>query len=327
MSKKTIITGIFGQDGSYLCELLFRKGYDVYGIVRKELSCDSLCIQGYLRKNGIIPKTIAVELDDFNSLKNLLIEINPDEIYHLAASHISSQGFKDSDNEKVLFESNVLATSNILFICNKYLKHTKIVLAGSCLMFDGSNTTIQNEETPFESNSLYGLAKITEHSLVKYYRNRNLHVSMAILYNHESPRRKADFVTRKIVSSMVAIREGKLDTFILGDINIKKDWGFAGDYVHGMYLMLQQDCPDDYILSSGELHSISEIVEICASNLKINNWESHIHIDSSILDRKIKNRLFGECVKAQKKLGWRKAVGFYELISLLIEAELNKEFY
>ena len=325
--KKAIITGIFGQDGSYLCEYLHKQNYEIHGIIKKDLSQNSRLIKEYLAHNKISPEIHVVDLNDYNALKEIIIKIRPDEIYHFATSQNSSQEAVENKcwYEKQLFDNNVRATSNILCICCEASRDTKIVLAGSCLMYDNTKENIQNESTVYNSKSLYGISKITENSLAKYYRDNGLHVSMAILYNHESPRRKANFVTKKITSNMVAIKNGKIENFTLGNLDTKKDWGFAKDYVYGIYLMAQQKFSDDYILSSGEMHSIKEIVQICADVLEINNWEKLIHIDSSILDRKIDGQLFGDCTKAKEILGWEKTVSFNELISLLIKAEINKE--
>ena len=324
--KKAIITGIFGQDGSYLCEYLHSLNYDIHGIVKRDLSSNSQLIKNQLIYNKINPKIHSVDLDNYDALRKVLIEIQPDEIYHLAASHVSSQGVKQNKvlYEKQLFDNNVKATSNILCICFESLKDARVVLAGSCLMYDNSKENIQNEFTAFNSKSLYGLSKITENSLTKYYRNNGFHASMAILYNHESPRRSINFVTKKIVRNMVAIKNNRINHFTLGNIDIKKDWGFAKDYVYGMYLMAQQDCPDDFILSSGELHSIRNILQICADILKINNWEEYVQIDPTILDRKINNQLFGDCTKARQNLRWEKTVNFHELVTLLIETETTE---
>jgi GDPmannose 4,6-dehydratase len=323
--KKALITGIFGQDGSYLCELLTGMDYEVHGIIHNRLSENSQRIRQELNKNGILPEIHIVDLNNFVAAKDTILEIKPDEIYHLAASHVSSQGFGAEKQfiEKELFEHNITATSNILYISYEYLKKPKIALAGSCLMFDASNTMVQTEKTPFKSSSLYGLAKITENLLAKYYRSKGLYVSTAILYNHESPRRSNMFVTKKIVENMTAIKNGKICGFTLGSLAALKDWGFAKDYVDGMYLMARQDYPDDYIFASEELHSIREFVEICAYKLGLDDWERFINIDPTILDRKTTGQLLGDCSKAKYVLKWKKTVAFKELVELMLHYEIN----
>ena len=252
--------------------------------------------------------------------------MKPDEVYHLAATHVSSE-WKDqtssSLHDKELFDYNVLATSNILSVCWDYLKDTKLVFAGSCLMFDASKSKIQTEKTPFKSNSLYGLAKITENALVKYYRSKGLHCSTAILYNHESHRRSSHFVTKKIVSNMVKISRGEIDSFSLGNIYTKKDWGYAKEYVEAMYLMAQAKFADDYIISSGKLHSIKDFIDICANKLGIDNWGKYIKIEPQIISRKFNNQLLGSNLKIQKKLGWKPSVNLKQLIEIMIYNEIN----
>jgi len=325
MNKTALITGIFGQDGSYLCELLFKKSYKVFGIVRETLSENSMKIKNHLEKNNIHPVLFKLNLNNYDDLKKAIIEIEPDEIYHVAAFHVSAQGVSGNKHqyEKQLFDYNIKSTSNILSICYECSKKTKIVLAGSCLMFDNSETQIQNENTSFDSKSLYGLAKITENSLAKYYRSKGLNVSSAILYNHESSRRSDDFVTKKIVKNMVAVKKGEIQKFTLGSINTKKDWGYAKDYAFGMYSMIQQEIADDYILSSGKLHTIKEFIEVCANILNILNWQNHIETDSSIIDRKIDGQLFGDCSKAKEVLNWHNDLELKDLIKLMIENEMN----
>lgn len=327
MTKKALITGIFGQDGSYLCELLTSKGYEVFGIARAEKSENSKKIKEYLVKKGITPKLSTIDLNDYGSLKQLLFDIKPDEIYHVAAFHVSAQGTKDNKDfrEKELFDYNLKSTSNILSICYEFLKTTKVVLAGSCLMFDNSNTESQNEETTFDSKSLYGLAKIAENSLVKYYRNKGIHASTAILYNHESSRRSDDFVTKKIVKNLVAVKKGEIKKFTLGNIDTKKDWGYAKDYAYGMYLMAQSEKPQDYILATGKNHTIKDFIEIAAKKLDIENWKKYIEIDDGIIDRRVQTNFLGDWNLAKTQLKWGHSISLEELIGLMIKNELNGE--
>ncbi len=325
MKKKALITGIFGQDGSYLCELLTSLNYEVHGVIRSELSENSIKIQKHLALNNVNPILHNVDLNDYDKLKELFVNVRPDEIYHLAAFHVSSQGVDGNKDlyEKQLFDYNVKSTSNILSIAWQYLKQTKIITAGSCLMFDDSETNQQDENTPFNSNSLYGLAKITENSLVKYYRNKGLFCATAILYNHESSRRSDNFVTKKIVKNMIAIKKGEINKFTLGNLSAQKDWGYAKDYSYGMYLMAQAESPEDFVLSSNHLNTIEDFVVICADVLGIVNWKECIEIDQSIIDRKIKTTLFGNSQKAKIKLKWENSLSLEELIKLMIKNELE----
>lgn len=325
--KKALITGIFGQDGSYICEILTQKGYEIHGIIRKDLSQNSLIIKKHLEKMQIFPKLHIVDLNDFETLKSVLIAIKPDEIYHTAAFHVSSEGHLGNKDfaEKLLFDYNLKSTSNLLCICYESLKNTKILTAGSCLMFDDSNIKIQSESTPFQSKSLYGLAKIAENNLVKYYRSKGLFACTAILYNHESERRAESFVTKKIVKNMVALAQGKIENFSLGNIDIKKDWGYARDYAKAMTNMLGLDSPKDFILSSGSLHTIKELLEICAKELHIKKWQNYVKIQQNIVNRNITTQLFGDNTLAKNTLGLKNSINFDELIRQMIEWEKSYE--
>lgn len=323
--KKALITGLYGQDGSYIAELLREKGYEVYGLVKDKLSDNARKIKQYLDQKNIVKAVYAIDLNSYDEVKDILVTIKPDEVYHFAAYHVSSQSSVHANfDEMQLFSKNVNATLNILGICNEYLKNTKIITAGSCLVFDNSKTTIQNESTELSSKSLYGLAKIAEMNLVKYYRNNGLHVSTAILYNHESSRRKDTFVTKKIVKNLVAIKQNKLDKFTLGDIDTEKDWGYAKDYVYAMYLMIQQNIAQDYILSSGKVESIRKFIELTAKKLDIKDWKKHINIDDNIITRKSNTKLVGDCSLAKQQLKWNNQnTSLDEIITIMIKNELN----
>ncbi len=323
--KKALITGIYGQDGSYIAELLKDEGYEVYGLVQNILSENATRIKKYLDKKDVIKLVYLVDLNSYEDVKKILIELKPDEIYHMAAFHVSSESkINISYEEMQLFNKNVNATLNILGICNEYLKNIKIVTAGSCLVFDNSETTMQNEETTMASNSLYGLAKITERNLVNYYRSKGLHASTVILYNHESSRRKDVFVTKKIVKNMIAIKQRKIKNFTLGSIDIEKDWGYAKDYVFAMYLMTKQNTASDYILSSGKTNSIRTFIEIVAKKLDISDWENYIILDDKIITRQNKTKLVGDCSLARNKLKWNhQNTNLDEIITIMIKNELN----
>ena len=319
--KKAVITGIYGQDGSFLAEYLLKEGYQVYGFVRTPLGVNSQRIKDEL---GELHQRISVYenvLLDYEQLKQILIEIEPDEIYHLSAVHASSEKL-NLTNEKMAFENNIKITANLLDICYNWIPNCHIVTAGSCLMFDGSGTQEQTEDTPFSSNSYYGIAKITENMLVKMYRNKGLFACTAILYNHESHRRAVDFVTRKIVSNMVKVRKGIISSFALGNLDALKDWGYAPDYIRGMVLMANNTEPKDYILATNVLHTIRDFVEECARQLDISDWEQHVQIDSGIITRKVATRLKGDCSMAEKELGWNRTKTFEEMIVEMIEKEL-----
>lgn len=318
--KRAVITGIYGQDGSFMCEYLLQKGYEVFGISRKNLSARSSANKKELEKEGIYPRVENVNLYDYEEMEEYIRAVNPHEFYHLATYHVSAEGKGNGDSirEQDLFNKNVLAAANILECCYKYASKCKVLTAGSCLMFDDSDTCIQDENTPYKSKSLYGLAKISENHLVQYYRRLGLFACTAILYNHESHRRSDDFVTKKIVENLIKVQRGRIQQFTLGNLEVEKDWGYAGDYVAGMYLMLQNSHPKDYILSTGELHTIREFIEECAEQLMLSNWEKYVHIDESIIMRKFSAKLQGDCGLAINELGWNRTKTFKELINEMI---------
>lgn len=318
--KRAVITGIYGQDGSFMCEYLSQKGYEVFGISRKDLSDRSAANKKELEKEGIYPRVENVNLYDYEEMGEYIRTVAPQEIYHLATYHVSAEGKGNGDSvrEQELFNKNTLATANILECCYKYVPRCKVLTAGSCLMFDNSDTCIQNEDTPYQSRSLYGLAKIAENHLVQYYRGLGLFACTAILYNHESHRRSEGFVTKKIVENLIKVKKGRIEQFTLGDLEVEKDWGYAWDYVAGMYLMLQNTFPKDYVLSSGELHTIREFIEECSQQLMLPDWEQHVRIDKSIITRKFSTKLLGDSSRAINELGWNRTKNFKELISEMI---------
>ncbi len=318
--KKALITGIYGQDGSFIYELLKERGYQVYGIVRSSLSENSQKVKDELSCKGELPLVYEVDLQCYHSVKKVIEELAPDEIYHLSASHVSSEGKRNGEatDDNILFQKNISATANLLAACWEASRHTKFLTAGSCLMFDASDTVQQDETTPYRSASLYGIGKITENQLVSYYRDKGLFACTAILYNHESHRRSEDFVTKKIVKNMCMLKENPQHSFSLGDIEIKKDWGYAGDYVKGMHLMMQTEKPDDYILASGELHSIRNLLEVCAEILELENWERHISLNSTFIHRTHTTQLYGNATRAEKELGWKREKQFRDWILEMI---------
>ncbi len=323
--KKVIITGVFGQDGSFLCELLSPKGYQIFGISKKNMSANSIRIKRELEEKNINISVHNIDIYNYGEISTFIQAIQPDEIYHMATYHVSSEGKGNVDNvrEQEGFNKNILATANILEACYLFSKHTKIITAGSCLMYDASGTLYQDESTPFQADSLYGLAKITENMLVRFYRNRGMFICTAILYNHESHRRGSQYVTKKIVENMVRIKRGDLAPFALGSLDVEKDWGYAGDYTEAMWRMLQSHSPKDYIIATGEVHTIREFVKICADILQIDDWERYLLIDQSIISRNIDAKLVGKNDVIRQELGWKSCKGFQEMIEEMIEYEMN----
>lgn len=324
--KKALITGIWGQDGSFLCEQLFSQGYQVYGIAKKNLSPISIRIQQELLEKGICPEVIDIDLYNYEEVKQILADILPNEVYHMAAYHVSSEGSGNGLDirKQELYNKNVLATANILESCYTVSPNTHVLTAGSCLMYDASKTSMQTESTPFSSNSLYGLAKIAENSLVNYYRSNGLFACTAILYNHESHRRSSNFVTKKIVENMIKLKRKEIPFFSLGDLNTQRDWGYAADYTSGMQLMLRSTSAKDYLLATKELHSIQEFIKICAEYLGLDDYESFIKFNNTTISRKIYGIMCGDCSKIEHELGWKRTKTFQELVYEMMDYELKK---
>lgn len=314
--KRALITGIYGQDGSYLCEQLSELGFEIYGISKNALSKNSMRIKTELNEKGYFPIDLDISLYDYESVRSEIKNIQPNEIYHMAVVNRSSE---NEDNtlvsaEKTLFDKNILATHNILASCFEVSKLSRVLIPGSCLMYDNSNTEIQNEKIQFKSSSLYGLGKITENNLVSYYRDKGLFSVMPILYNHESHRRSKSFVTRKIANGFKLIKDGKLRFIELGNITESKDWGFAGDYTKAMQLILRNTKPRDYIVASGELHTILEFVEGCARYYHIDDWRKYVKINNKIILRTCRGNLHGDSTKICSELNWKRQMNFNDLI-------------
>jgi GDPmannose 4,6-dehydratase len=322
MKKKAIITGIFGQDGSYLCEILTKKGYEVHGIIRKNKSSNSEKIQKYLTFKSIVPIIHYCNIYKYEEILKIIKEINPDEIYHLAAKHYSSEE-SSSEKDGLLYLDNVTATFNILSSVNEHDKNIKVVLAGSCLVFDGSVVSPQSEITPRKTKSFYGLAKITEQELSVFFRDMGVFVCVAILYNHESPRRSSNYVTKKIIHNLIKIHNGNKSFFSLGNLDAVKDWGYAKDYAYGMWLMAQLDSSDDYILATGVNKTIKDLVDAVSNELGINNPSDYIKIDKNLVKRNISVPLVGDYSLAKKNLGWSPKTCFEQLVKLMVECEMS----
>jgi len=322
--KIALITGIFGQDGSYLCELLMDKGYKVYGIEKKPLPENSRKIKRYLASNGYKPAVIDCDLYSYDDVASVIKKIMPDEVYHLAATHYSSQSKGAADKlDRRLFNENVSSTLNLLTVLEEYSHKTRCVLVGSCLMFDASKKSPQDERTPFKSGSMYGLAKIIENRIGRHFRGQGMHVSMAIFYNHESPRRSDSFVTKKIVKNMVLVKKDKIKEFELGNLDTVKDWGYAKDYVKGLWQICRRKTPGDYILATGQGHTVKDFVEETARALDIDDWRKHVKINPGIISRKVKVVLIGNASLARKRLGWKNTVNFRQLVRSMVNNELR----
>jgi GDPmannose 4,6-dehydratase len=314
--KKALITGITGQDGSYLAELLLDKGYEVHGLVRRSSSFNTWRID-QVRDRLLLHYG---DLVDQNSLVRTLVAIAPDEAYNLAAqSHV-----------KVSFEmpeytANVtaLGVMRLLDAVREAGLKTRVYQAGSSEMFGLVQESPQTERTPFHPRSPYGVSKVFGHWIaVNYREGYGMHVSNGILFNHESPRRGENFVTRKVTLGVAAIKKGKMKELRLGNLEARRDWGFARDFVEAMWLMLQQEQPDDYVVATGETHSVREFCEEAFGCVGL-DWKEFVKVDPKYFRPAEVDVLLGNPAKARAKLGWQPRVGFKELVRLMVEADLE----
>lgn len=320
MAKKALITGITGQDGSYLAELLLSKGYKVYGLVRRLSTPNTENIKHIVDKVELI----SGDLLDQKSLDDAITESQPDEVYNLAA-----QSFvKTSWNQSVLTgEYTALGVTRMLEAVKTVNKKIKFYQASSSEMFGKVTETPQKETTRFYPRSPYGVAKVYGHYItVNYRESYDMFACSGMLFNHESPRRGIEFVTRKISHAVARISLGMQDKVVLGNLDSKRDYGFAGDYVEAMWLMLQQDAPDDYVIATGQTHSIREFAEEAFKVVKIHDWKKHVETNNPKFLRPAEvDTLTGDYTKAKKVLGWEPKTSFKKLVEMMVLADVAKE--
>lgn len=320
MSKRALITGITGQDGSYLAELLLEKGYEVYGLTRRTSTPNHSRISHIADSIHLI----SGDLLDQYSLFQAIQESNPDEIYNLGA-----QSFVKASWEQPMFtgESTALGVTRMLDAMRMAKPDAKFYQASSSEMFGKVVEIPQKESTPFYPRSPYGVAKVYGHWItVNYRESYNLFAVSGILFNHESPRRGLEFVTRKISSSVAKIKYGKQDKLYLGNPDAKRDWGYAKDYVEMMHRMLTTDTPDDYVIATGETHEVREFVEKAFAVAGIKNWEDKVVWNDPRYSRPAEvDHLIGDPAKAKAKLGWVPKTSFDELVRLMVESDLELE--
>lgn len=319
-AKKALITGITGQDGSYLAEFLLEKGYEVYGLVRRLSTPNIINIKHIQDQITIIPG----DLLDQGSLADALITSEPDEVYNLAA-----QSFvKASWSQPVLTgEFTALSVTRMLEAIRQVNKKIKFYQASSSEMFGKVTETPQKETTRFYPRSPYGVAKVYGHYITLNYRESyDMFACSGILFNHESPRRGLEFVTRKISNAVARIHLGKQKKLELGSLEPKRDWGFSGDYVEAMWMMLQQEHAEDYVVATGENHSVKEFVEIAFNTVGIFDWEKYVVANKSEHMRPAEvDYLIGDYSKAKKELGWAPKTSFTELVEMMVKADLAFE--
>ena len=320
MTKKALITGITGQDGSYLAEFLLEKGYEVHGIVRRVAIEDSE--HRLWRIKHILDKIILhpASMESYASIFNVVDKLKPDECYHLAAQSFVSYSFED---EFSTINTNINGTHYVLSAIKEKAPDCRLYFAGSSEMFGLVKETPQNENTPFHPRSPYGISKVAGFDLTRNYREAyHLFACSGILFNHESPRRGYEFVTRKISNVAAQIKLGLAKELRLGNLEAKRDWGYAGDYVRAMWLMLQQEKPDDYVIATGEAHSVKEFAELAFRHAGLDS-EDYLRVDETFYRPAEVQLLMGDYSKAKKILGWKPTVSFKGLIEMMVDSDLK----
>jgi GDPmannose 4,6-dehydratase len=318
--KTALITGITGQDGSYLCEHLLDMGYAVHGIIRRVAIEDPE--RRLWRIRHILDKIElhSASLESYASIFKVVNAVKPDECYHLAAQSFVSYSFED---EFSTFGTNIDGTHYVLSALKELAPDCRFYFAGSSEMFGNAKVSPQNENTPFFPRSTYGISKLAGYHLTRNYREAyGLFALNGILFNHESPRRGYEFVTRKVTGTVAKIKLGLANELRVGNLEAKRDWGYADDYVKAMWLMLQQDEPDDFVIATGKTHSVKELIEIAFGHLDL-NWEDYVVVDQDFYRPSEIYELKGDAGKAMEKLGWKPSFSFENMITLMVDEDLR----
>ena len=336
MTKRALITGITGQDGAYLSKFLIKKGYKVFGALRRTSSINTsrLSYLGVLNDIELVP----MDLAEITNIQRLIERIEPDEIYNLAA-----QSFVQTSYEQPIYTSDIdgIGVTRLLETVRNLGGRPKFYQASTSEMFGKAEQSPQNENTPFYPRSPYGIAKLYSHWMTVNYREAwNVFACSGILFNHESPLRGTEFVTRKISQGMAKIALKKIKQINLGNLNAERDWGFAGDYVEAMWLMLQKDKPDDYVIATGETNSVREFVQVAANSIDIDiEWDNEgdnevgickktgnkiISVDKQYTRPSETDHLLGDASKAKENLGWKPSINFQSLVNMMVEHDLKR---
>jgi GDPmannose 4,6-dehydratase len=314
--KRAIVSGITGQDGSYLVELLLSKGYEVHGMIRR-VSSPNMSRIDHVKHLITLHEA---DITDDSSICRLVKDIEPHEVYNLAA-----QSYVPESWHSPMSTSNMtaLAATRFLEAIRNFSKESRYYQASSSEMFGMVQEMPQTEKTPFYPRSPYGVSKVYAHYMTINYRESfEIFAVSGILFNHESPRRGAEFVTRKITQAVAKIYSGKQDKLLLGNLDAKRDWGFAGDYVKAMWLMLQQNKPDDYVIATGETHTVREFVELAFDHVGL-DYKKYVEVDNALFRPAEVNVLLGDASKAQTVLGWKPKVSFKDLVTMMVDADIE----
>jgi GDPmannose 4,6-dehydratase len=317
MAKRAIITGITGQDGSYLAELLLDKGYEVIGVVRRSSAPNLWRIEHLLDRITLRPADLLDQL----SLVRLIEEVRPQEIYNLAAMSFVPASW---DQPLLTGEYNAMGVTRLLEAVRQVDRRIRVYQASSSEMYGRVREVPQTEVTPFYPRSPYGVSKVFGHYItVNYRESYGLFAVSGILFNHESPRRGLEFVTRKVTDGVAQIKLGLADQLSLGNLDARRDWGFAGDYVRAMWLMLQQEQADDYVIATGISHSVRQLVETAFTCAGL-DWRRYVRIDASLLRPAEVDHLVGDASKARRALGWEPTVTFEQLVKMMVDGDLER---
>jgi GDPmannose 4,6-dehydratase len=317
MAKRAVITGITGQDGSYLAELLLSKGYEVVGVVRRSSANNYWRIEHILDRITLKPADLLDQL----SLIRLIDEAKPDELYNLAAMSFVPASW---DQPMLTGEFNSQGVTRVLEAVRQVNPRIKIYQASSSEMYGKVREVPQTEMTPFYPRSPYGVSKVFAHYItVNYRESYDLFAVSGILFNHESPRRGIEFVTRKVTDGVARIKLGMSTSLGLGNLDAHRDWGFAGDYVRAMWMMLQQERADDFVIATGESHSVKELVQIAFGHVGL-DWEKYVRLDPRFLRPAEVDHLIGDASKARETLGWTPDVNFTQLVQMMVDADLAR---
>jgi len=317
MAKRALITGITGQDGSYLAELLLEKGYDVVGTVRRSSAPNYWRIEHLLDRITLKPADLLDQL----SLLRVIDEVRPHEIYNLAAMSFVPASW---DQPLLTGEFNAQGVTRLLDAVRQVDTSIKIYQASSSEMFGKVLEMPQRETTPFYPRSPYGVSKVFAHYItINYRESYNLFAVSGMLFNHESPRRGLEFVTRKVTDGVARIKLGLASTLSIGNLDAHRDWGFAGDYVRAMWMMLQRDTPDDFVIATGVSHSVRDLIQIAFARVGL-DWQKHVRVDPALLRPAEVEHLLGDAAKAKKELGWTPSVDFTQLVEMMVDADLAR---
>lgn len=319
---RALVTGVTGQDGQYLSEFLNQQGYEVFGLVKGQNNTRA----DLVAEEFPFVEMVSGDLQDLTSLVGALEYVQPDEVYNLGAISFVALSFKQAELTANVTGLGVLRMLEAIRIVGGRDNPIRFYQASSSEMFGKVRETPQTEATPFYPRSPYGVAKVFGHDItVNYRESYDMFACSGILFNHESPRRGMEFVTRKVTNAVARIKLGLQSELMLGDLSPRRDWGFAGDYVRAMWLMLQQDQPEDYVVATGETHEVREFVELAFAAAGIEDWERYVKQDERFMRPAEVDLLVGDSTKARTRLGWEPSVSFSELVAMMVEHDMKLE--